>query len=118
MVLNAKIINKTMEISVNDSNFKKEVIEKSKEIPVFVDFWSPQCPPCVRLGPIVEEVAKEMKDKIVVAKANVMTCPKLCMEYEIQSIPALKIFKNGKIVNEQPGFMPKEELISWIKKSI
>jgi thioredoxin len=107
-----------MEIIVNDINFKKEVIEKSKEKPVLVDFWATWCPPCIKLGPIVEEVAKEMKDKIIVAKADTANCPKLCIEYEIQSIPALKIFKNGKIVAEQPGFMPKEALIDWIKKSI
>jgi thioredoxin-like negative regulator of GroEL len=107
-----------MEITVNDNNFKKEVIEKSKTLPVLVDFFAVWCPPCVKLGPIVKEVAGEMEGKIVVAKADTANCPKLCMDYEIQNIPALKIFRNGKVIAENPGFIPKEELISWINESI
>lgn len=106
-----------MEIIVNDTNFKKEVLEKSKELPVLVDFWATWCPPCRMLTPIVEEISKEMKT-IIVAKADTANCPKTCMDYEVQSIPALKIFKNGKLVAETVGFMPKAALMDWIKKSI
>ncbi|MDD4353884.1 MAG: thioredoxin [Candidatus Nanoarchaeia archaeon] len=106
-----------MEIIVNDNNFNKEVIEKSKTMPVLVDFWATWCPPCKMLGPIIEEISKEMKS-IIVAKADTANCPKICMDYEVQSIPALKIFKNGKVVAETVGFMPKSTLIDWIKKSI
>ncbi|MFA5333310.1 MAG: thioredoxin [Candidatus Nanoarchaeia archaeon] len=107
-----------MEIIVNDSNFNKEVVEKSKILPVLVDFWATWCPPCRMLSPIIEEIAEEMSKKLVVAKADTASCPKICMDYEVQSIPALKIFKNGKVVAETVGFMPKAALMEWIKKSI
>jgi len=107
-----------MEITVDDNNFTKEVIERSEKLPVLVDFWATWCPPCKMLGPIIEEIAKEMKDKIMVAKADTAKCPKMCMNYEIMSIPALKIFKNGKVVAETVGFMPKAALIEWINESL
>jgi thioredoxin len=107
-----------MAIIVNDSNFKTDVIEKSKTLPVLVDFWATWCPPCRMLTPVVEEVSKEMKDELIVAKADTANCPKTCVDYSVQSIPALKIFKDGKLVAETVGFMPKAALIAWIKESI
>jgi len=118
MVLNPKIIVFVMEITVNDSDFNKEVIEKSKTLPVLVDFWATWCPPCRMLSPIIEEIAEEMSKKLVVAKADTAVCPKICMDYEVQSIPSLKIFKGGKLVAETVGFMPKAALVDWIKKYI
>jgi len=105
-----------MEIIVDDSNFSKEVIEKSKKTPVLVDFWATWCPPCRMLAPVLEEVSKELEGKIIVAKADTAKCPKICQEYEIMSIPALKLFKNGKVVAETVGFMPKNALIDWVKE--
>lgn len=107
-----------MEINVNDSNFKKEVIEKSKEKPVLVDFWATWCPPCRMLSPLIEEISKEMKDKIIVAKADTANCPMTCQEFEVMSIPALKIFKNGKVIAETVGYMPKSALVEWINESL
>jgi len=107
-----------MEITVDDKNFNKEVIEKSKKMPVLVDFWATWCPPCRMLAPVLEEVSKELKDKIIVAKADTANCPKTCMDYEVQSIPSLKIFKNGELAAETVGFMPKAALIEWINESI
>jgi thioredoxin 1 len=107
-----------MEITVDDKNFAKEVIEKSKDKPILVDFWATWCPPCRMLSPIIEEIAQELKDKIIVAKADTANCPVICTKYGIMSIPALKIFKNGKVVAETVGYMQKSALISWIKDSI
>lgn len=118
MVLNAKILKRVMEITVNDTNFSKEVIEKSKEIPVLVDFWATWCPPCRMLSPLIDEIAKEMKGKLVVAKADTAACPKTCQEYEVMSIPSLKIFKKGEVAAENVGYMPKSALVEWIKESL
>ncbi len=107
-----------METIVDDSNFSKEVVEKSKKMPVLVDFWATWCPPCRMLAPILEEAAKELEGKIVVAKADTANCPKTCQEYEVMSIPDLKLFKNGKVLAETVGFMPKDALIEWINESL
>ena len=107
-----------MEINVNDKNFNKEVIEKSKTKPVLVDFWADWCPPCKMLGPIIKQVSEELKDEIIIAKANTSECVKVSTEYEIMSIPALKIFKDGKVISEKVGFMPKIALIKWIKENL
>ena len=90
-----------MEKIFTDQNFKTEVLESPK--PVLVDFWAPWCGPCKMMGPIIEELAKEMGDKAVVGKINVDENPLMAEEYEIMSIPAIKIFKEGKIAKELTG---------------
>ncbi|MDD2678928.1 MAG: thioredoxin [Candidatus Nanoarchaeia archaeon] len=107
-----------MEITVTDQNFKEEVLEKSKKIPVLVDFWATWCPPCNMLSPIIEEIAKEMDKKLVVAKADTENCHKTASEYGVMSIPSLKIFKNGKIIAQMMGYVPKSALVDWINESI
>lgn len=107
-----------MEINVTDQNFKEEVLEKSKTKPVLVDFWATWCPPCKMLGPIIEQISKEMEKKLVVAKADTANCPKISAEYGILSIPALKIFKNGKVIAQMVGYVPKSALIDWINESL
>ncbi len=105
-------------IEVNDSNFEQEVIEKSKEIPVIVDFWAPWCAPCVMLGPLIEKVAEENEGKVVLAKMNVDENPLKSQEYGIMSIPNVKMFKDGKIVSEFVGLMPEDAIRQWINENI
>ncbi len=103
------------ETILTDENFKKEVIE-FKSTPVLVDFWAPWCGPCQMIGPIVAEIADEMKNKIKVGKLNVDESPEIAGKYEIISIPSLKIFKDGEIVDEIIGLQPKEVIIEKIKQ--
>ena len=93
------------EIILNEANFEQEV-SKSETL-VMVDFWAPWCGPCKTLGPIVEEIAKEYQGKVKVGKVNVDENNGLASRYSIMSIPALKFFKNGKLVGEMIGAAPK-----------
>ena len=105
-----------MEITLTDDNFKNEILES--ELPCLVDFWAPWCGPCRMVGPIVEEIAKEYKDKIKVGKLNVDEAPKTASQYGVMSIPTLSIFKGGERVDNVVGALPKEALEEKIKPYI
>ena len=106
------------EIEVNDNNFEKEVIEKSKNIPVVVDFWAQWCAPCNILGPTLEKLAKEYNGKFILAKANVEEARKKSQEYKVMSIPSVKMFKDGKIIDEFTGVLSEEQVKEWLDKNI
>jgi len=97
-----------MEVKITTRNFKKEVIDSDK--PVLVDFWAPWCGPCKMIAPYLEELAKEYAGKIKVCKLNVDEAPDLATKYSIMSIPALLLFKDGKIMEKRVGAMNKKEL--------
>ena len=101
-----------MEVKVNDGNFKQEVIDS--EIPVIVDFWAPWCGPCNMIAPHVEEIAKEYAGKIKVCKLNVDEASAIATEYAIMSIPAIMLFKDGKVMEKRVGVMNKQELEKFI----
>ena len=105
-----------MGISINDSNFKQEVLEES--LPVLVDFWAVWCGPCLRLAPVIEQIAEEYKGKLKVCKLNVDEAPKTASSYDIMGVPTLAIFKNGEIVDKIIGALSKTELETTIKKHI
>ena len=105
-----------MGININDSNFKQEVLEES--VPVLVDFWAVWCGPCLRLAPVIEEIANEYKGELKICKLNVDEAPKTASSYGIMSIPTLAIFKSGKVVDKIIGALPKAELEATIKKHI
>lgn len=99
---------KFMVLELNKENFKKEVLES--ELPAAVDFWAPWCGPCQIMGSIIDEIAEELAGKIKVGKVNVDENPDLAQEYDIMSIPAIKVFKGGKLVKEFIGTQNKEVL--------
>ncbi len=101
---------------MTDKNFEEEVIKES--MPALVDFWAPWCSPCRMIGPMIAEIAEEFKGKIKVGKLNVDGNPETAGKYEIISIPCLKIFKEGKIVEEIIGLQPKEAIIEKINKAL
>ena len=105
-----------MAIDINEGNFDQEVLKN--EGVVLVDFWAPWCGPCKMLGPVLEEIAKEFEGKISVRKVNVDENPNISGKYEILSIPALKFFKKGELVDEMVGLQPKEALVAKIKNLI
>lgn len=92
------------EIIFTDANFKTEVLDS--QTPALVDFWAPWCGPCQILSPIIASFAKEYAGRVKVGKLNVDENPIISSEYAIMSIPTLKIFKNGKIVDEMVGVQP------------
>ncbi len=109
---------KQLEIEANDENFQKEVIEKSSSVPVVVDFWATWCTPCLMLGPSLEKLAKKFGGKFVLAKVNVDQSPRVSAKYAISSIPAVKMFKDGKVVDEFIGAIPESAVGQWLAKNI
>lgn len=95
-------------LELNDSNFASEV--ESSERPVLVDFWAEWCGPCRMIGPVVEELVDEYEGKAKVGKVNVDNNPQISVKYGIRSIPALLIFKNGEVVDQIVGAVPKHHI--------
>lgn len=91
-----------------DANFEEEVLKSDK--PVLVDFWAPWCGPCQMMGPIIDELAKDVEEKVKVGKLNVDESPETAQKYGVMSIPTLKIFKGGEIVKEFTGVQDKDSL--------
>ena len=101
-------------LDLTRETFKSEVLES--ELPVLVDFWAPWCQPCQMMAPILDELAGEVADKIKIAKLdteNPMN-QELAIQYQIQSIPNMKVFKEGKVVGEIIGLRSKESLMEEI----
>ncbi|MFA6184309.1 MAG: thioredoxin [Parcubacteria group bacterium] len=95
-------------IELTDQNFDQEVLKSDK--PVLVDFWASWCGPCQMMAPIIENLAEEMDGKARVGKINVDENGLMASNYGIMSIPALKIFKNGKVTKEFVGIQSQENL--------
>ncbi|MEN9839862.1 MAG: thioredoxin [Bacteroidota bacterium] len=92
-------------LHVTDATFDAEVLKSST--PVLVDFWAEWCGPCRMIGPVVEEMAGEYEGKAKITKVDVDSNPQISMKFGIRSIPTLLIFKNGQIVDQIVGAVPK-----------
>ena len=101
-----------MAMELRNDNFKKQVLES--KIPVLVDFWEDWCGPCKMVAPIIEEIAKELKDAKV-GKVNVDEQSELAAEYRIMSIPTLMVFKDGAVVKKAVGAVSKAEILNLLK---
>ena len=98
-------------IHVTKDNFASEILNSEKT--VLLDFWAPWCGPCRMVLPLVEEIAKERPD-ILVGKVNVDEETELASQFDVMSIPALFVLKNGKVVNQSVGAKPKTAILSML----
>lgn len=99
-----------------DQNFTKDVLQSDK--PVLVDFWAVWCGPCRALAPTIDEVALDNKDKIKVYKVNTDENPNTPSQYGVRGIPALFLFKGGKVVDQSTGVVPKATIQNMINKAL
>jgi len=103
---------------LTSQSFEKEVLQSS--IPVLVDFWAPWCQPCIMMGPALEELSEELAGRIKIAKLDVESPEnqQLAFQYQIRSIPNMKLFKEGKVVKNFIGLQPKEALKSELEAEL
>lgn len=101
-------------IEVTDQNFGTAVLEESKRRPVVVDFWAGWCQPCRLIGPVLERLAGEAGGDFLLAKLDVDANPQASAAFRIQSIPAVKAFRDGKLVDEFIGAIPEQAIRQWL----
>jgi len=103
-------------IEVITENFMSDVIERSKETPVIVDFWAPWCEPCKQLTPVIEKIVKEKNGNVILAKMNIDESPEVAQQLKIQSIPAVMAFNDGQPVDGFIGVQPEKNIAEFINK--
>jgi thioredoxin 1 len=101
-------------MNLTESNFKEEVLN-AKGV-VLADFWAPWCGPCRMVGPVLEAIAREKGEKVKIVKVNVDENPGLAANYQVMSIPTMIIFKDGQVVDQFVGALPKPVIESKLAK--
>ncbi len=103
-------------LAVSDAAFDGDVLKS--DLPVLVDFWAPWCGPCRSVGPIVDDLATQYKDKIRVAKVNVDESCVVAMKYQVTSIPTFILFKKGEVADRVLGALPRSEFVKFIDRNL
>ena len=101
---------------ITDSNFDEEI--KNSKVPILVDFWAEWCGPCKQIGPILEDIGEEKKEKLKILKLNVDENPQTPQKYGVRGIPTLMLFKDGKLVDTKVGSLPKNMLEAWLAPNL
>jgi thioredoxin 1 len=101
---------------ISDASFEADVL-KAPGL-VLVDFWAEWCGPCKMIGPVLEELARDMQGKVTIGKVNVDENPASAGNYGVRSIPTLMLFKDGKLVSTKVGALPKQALQTWVQENL
>ena len=99
--------------STSDNKFNEDVLNSSK--PVLVDFWAEWCGPCKQISPILEEISIEKKDVISIYKINIDDNPETPQKYGVRGIPTIMLFKDGQLIDQKVGSLPKSMINEWIE---
>lgn len=102
--------------NVKDVNFEQEVLQADQ--PVLVDFWAEWCGPCKVMAPVVDEIAKELDDRMKIVKVNIDESPNAPTKYNVRGIPTFMIFKGGQVVDTRVGGMSKTQLSDWLRAHV
>ena len=102
-------------VETSHASFQQDVIDRSREVPVVLDFWSERCQPCRLLGPLLEKLAEECQGKFVLVKANTDQMPDLAAAFGVSAIPAVFALRDGAVVDQFLGLLPEPQIRAWLE---